>query len=91
MNRHYSPNHPAVRHHRRNHPPTLAERTAAVRERRGIPHHDPRTASRAVIAGSLGIMAAGLIETHTPLAAALIAGTYWAAWPWIRATLRGGR
>lgn len=91
MNRHYSPNHPAVRHHRRNHPPTLAERTAAVRDRRGIPHRDPRTASRAVIAGSLWIMSVGLVETHTPLAAALIAGTVWAAFPWIAASIRRGR
>lgn len=90
MNRKYSPNHPAVRHHRQYSSGTITERTQAVRDRLGIPTRDPRTGSRAVIALSLGVLGSGLVETHLPIATVLVLGAWAAAWPWLRYGLKGG-
>lgn len=87
MTRKYSPNHPAIRSQRGELPPTVRERTQAVRERRGIPHRDGKTGDRIVIGASCWLLSVGLVETHLPIAVALMGVTVFAAWPWIRSTV----
>ena len=113
MARHYSPNHPAVRHYRQNgitrrsgrelrrvydptgpvpfpkEPrPSVRERTAAVRARRGIPEPEPRTGTRTVIGLSTFVLAVGITEQYPLIGFALMSVTYAAAWPWIMETVR---
>lgn len=87
MTRKHSPNHPAVRSQRAELPPTVRERTQAVRERLGIPNRDGKTADRIVIGGSCWILSVGLVENHPPLALGLFVVSVFMAWPWIRSTV----
>lgn len=87
MTRKYSPNHPAIRSQRGELPPTVRERTQAVRDRRGIRHRNGKTGDRVVIGASCWVMSVGLVETHLLAAFALFGVTVFMAWPWIRETI----
>lgn len=87
MTRNYSPNHPAVKSWQGEPRQTVRQRTQAVRERRGIPHRDGRTGSRAVVAISTAVMAAGFIEQYPAVGFCFMVTAYVSAWPWIRSTV----
>ena len=66
----YSPNHPAVRHYQQNHNATgdtLAERTAAVRHRRGLIGSRRTYRNNAMIGSGVIILAAFISHLPTQL------------------------